>query len=242
MQFVRNHRYPDGSRHTSYQIHTPVLSKNGVMLLNAQVKKKSLQTINQQQISYEPDWTLKFINLFDEHYRKAPYYDFIRDDIADLLSERYQSLAELNIRTTVWALCRLLDTPFDRGVKLDQINATLAKLPACTLNSLHLGSESFESTDSDKSATDRILQLCKRYECNAYIAGGTAIDSYFELDKFRVEDVAVCRQNWHCAEYEQSRSGSAAFEPNLSVVDLLANAPHEEAFEIVNRNFTLDVE
>lgn len=244
VQFVRNHRYPDGGRHSSYQIHTPTLSGNGVLLLNAQIKKKSGLKINQQQLSYEPDWTKKFINLFDQSYRKAQYYSAIRSDLVELLDVRYQSLAELNIATTLWGLCRLFDEPYSPDMSLSVVNTMLASHTGCKLQSLHLGSETLGPADEDKSATERILQLCRHYRCNAYIAGGTAIDSYFELDKFQAATVTVCRQNWHCDAYVQTKPGKAAeeFAANLSIIDLLANVPADEAFGIVNGNFSLDQE
>jgi hypothetical protein len=56
VQFVRNHKYPDGSRGPSYQVHTPIRIPDGASLLTVSVKKGSLLPIGRAEVSYEQKW------------------------------------------------------------------------------------------------------------------------------------------------------------------------------------------
>ncbi len=241
VQFVRNHRYPNGGRQPSYQMHTPVYSHSGPLLLNAQIKKKSGLSIRKQQLSYEPDWTRKLINKLDEAYRKAPYYESIRGELVVLLENYYASLGELNIRTTIWGLCHLLGVEYSSSRSLASIAAQVASDDSCRLKNLSLGSEHLGDHSADAgTATDRILRLCKITGCRGYIAGGTAIDSYFELDKFEAGEVQVCRQGWTCEEYPQAAAGNSVFIANLSIIDLLANLGAPQSMALLTSNFSLN--
>ncbi|OED38705.1 hypothetical protein AB833_18640 [Chromatiales bacterium (ex Bugula neritina AB1)] len=239
VQFVRNHRYPDGRRQPSYQIHTPVVGSNGLLLLNAQIKKKSGQSIRYQQLSYEPDWTKKLLNKLDECYRKAPCYGAIRGELVGLLNCSYATVAELNIRTTLWGLCRLLGLTYDNQILPSSIAAIAATTPGCLLRSICLGSDLLaDQAGVVSTATDRILMLCRKTESSGYIAGGTAIASYFELGKFYSGDMQVFQQQWRCAEYSQG-PGVSPFVANLSILDLLAHLEPSKALSLLTSDFEL---
>ncbi len=237
VQFVKNHKYPDGSRQPSYQMHTPIFGQQGTRIMNSQTKGKSQLPINQTEVSYEPDWTKKFLNILDECYRKADHYLEIRDGLSDLLNSRPSTISELNIKTTLWGLCNILGIPYTTQTNISTINKTLQNDKRVTLKQIALASELLTKRTEDQSATDRILQLCKTSECDNYVAGGTAIDSYFEMDSFTQAHVTVSEQQWQCEEYKQFSPGKKtdkAFIPNLSAIDLLANVSSEEALNILS--------
>lgn len=241
VQFVRNHRYPNGSRQPSYQIHTPVAGSEGERLLNSQTKAKSILPINQTEISYQPDWTKKFLNVVDECYRKAPHFSEFRDEIAGLLNAKFSTVSELNIQTTLWGFCRLLNIPYRIGMTLSEVNVQLIYVGEQVLmRKVLAGSDLLNSCKAVNNPTNNILELCKINFCDRYIAGGTALNSYFELDKFSSAKVTVCCQEWKCSEYSQISEGkvsSKSFVPNLSILDILAYLPIEIARSNLLSNF-----
>lgn len=239
VQFVRNHRYPDGTRQPSFQIHTPVIGLHEPRLLNSQTKGKSIQPIGETEISYEPDWTKKFSNIIDECYKKSPCFSHVNSDLNSLLKARFNTVSELNTQSLLWGLCHLIGLPYEIGMPTDKINKELQNVTHFPLREIHLASHLLEARAEDQSATDRILQLCKLNKCNRYVAGGTAIDSYFELDKFAQASVKVTQQQWDCTEYDQlvGKKAPAHFIKNLSIIDLLASVAAPRALEIITDNF-----
>lgn len=241
VQFVRNHKYPDGKRHSSFQVHTPVLGNDGDVLLNSQVKKKSGLAIKEQQISYDPDWRPKFLNMIEQFYRKSAHYGEIKEELSRLIHQPYETVGELNIQTTLWGLCRLAGYSYNEEITIEKLNALFSSEQRFPLENIALGSEI--SMPENSGPTERILHLCHAAGCSHYIAGGTAIDSYFELDKFKAADIAVGRQEWNCEPYPQhgKPQHGKTFTPNLSIIDLLANCSPEKAIELLTSNFSLDL-
>jgi len=241
VQFVRNHRYPDGTRHASYQIHTPVAGLQGERMLNSQTKGKSILPISQTEVSYEPDWTKKFMNIVDECYRRAPLFSTFRDEIVELFSAKFTTVSQLNIQSTLWGLCRLLGMKYSIGMSLDEVNEQLSVVTSeISMERMLMGSELLASSSAEDAATKNILTLCQVNSCSRYVAGGTAIDSYFELDDFSNAGVTVRRQQWTCEEYFQGgvgKSKNKSFVPNLSILDILAYLPIEEARKNLTDNF-----
>lgn len=237
VQFVRNHRYPDGGRHSSYQIHTPIISRGQSVLIRSQVQKKSELAICEQRISYEPDWTRKFVNLLDDAYRKSPHYRQFRAELIELLSRRYRSVADLNRQSILWALCRLLGEKYVDAISLLAINAVLESSRQFPLTRISEGTD-YEFT-TGTMATDKILALCTRNGCDGYVAGGTAVHSYLDKSRFAMADLKLYQQDWICQRYPQSNAGVAEFVGNLSFIDLIANCSREEACAILTQNVDL---
>ncbi len=176
------------------------------------------------------------MNLIGQFYQKCEFFDGIKSDLDQLLEPPYETVGELNLQTTLWGLCRLTGQPYNGPVSIDEVNQWLIRETRFSLEHIALGSTL--SLPAESTPTERILHLCQTTGCSDYIAGGTAIDSYFEIDKFSAAGVSVHRQEWNCKPYPQT---SKVFIANLSIIDLLANCSSESAMEIVNSHFTLEL-
>ncbi|MGI9304257.1 MAG: WbqC family protein [Gammaproteobacteria bacterium] len=236
VQFVKNHKFPDGTRGVSHQAHTPIKSASGAVLLNISVKKGGLPPISQAMISYEQDWTRKHLNLLRNHYAKAPRFAAIFPDIELLLAKRFPTVGELNTATLCWASALVLgvDTPTDEYFSLPRVNKLVSERSSLPLRQIVAGSEVIPRLEVDEpvTATEKIATLCRYYDAEEYIAGGTAFDSYMDADVFRRNDIAIVVQDWVCERYRQ-RYDEAGFLPNLSIIDLLMNVSGEDALGLL---------
>lgn len=67
--------------------------------------------------------------------------------------------------------------------------------------------------------TDRLIQMCQKLHITDYLSGPAARD-YIEMDKFEAIGVRVEYQNYDYPDYPQLHG---AFEPHVSIIDLLFN-------------------
>lgn len=231
VQFVRNHKYPDGRRGVSYQAHTPIKAPDGDQLLAVSVKSDGPAPIHRTSVSYDQKWARKHVNVINTRYRKSPNRDALMPDLERLLACRFATLAELDIATTCWALGRVLDIelriPDDLTVA--GMNALLAARPTFRLRRVVLGSDCLGTgTGRETSATERIIALCKRAGAGGYLAGRTAARSYLDAPLFHQHDIELSIQDWRCPPYAQQHMDRAGFIPDLSILDLLMNAPSSQ--------------
>jgi hypothetical protein len=228
VQFVRNHKYPDGSRGPSYQAHTPIKGNNGPALLAVNLKKGNLQRIHEVELSYDQDWTSKHLNIIRNSYGKAPCFKTIYPELETLLSSRTPRLGDLNVATTCWALGRVLGADdFATDPSVDHLNELLARRPEVRLRKLLLGTRTVDPA-SEASPSGNIVGLCRGERATKYLAGGTAARAYLEIGEFDREGIEVELQNWACEPYHQLFPKSG-FVANLSIIDLLMNVDAPEA-------------
>lgn len=234
VQFVKNHKFPDGSRGVSHQVHSPIKTSSGMQLLTVSVKKGGLLPINQTLVSYDQPWTKKHLNLLKSNYTKSPEFSSCYGEIESILSTSHETVAELNTATICWAMCRLmgLQTIEPDNLSLEFVNSLLAEKRPGKLRSITLGSDVyFDDTHNDMSASEKIVNLCKEYGADHYITGSTAYESYLDQDVFRNSGIQVQVQNWVCHPYTQQHPKAEKFIPNLSIIDLLMNCPAGEALQ-----------
>jgi hypothetical protein len=79
-------------------------------------------------------------------------------------------------------------------------------------------------------ATDRLVAICETLGADTYLSGAGGRD-YLELERFAEAGMRVLFHTFQCPPYPQ-RFG--AFEPNLSIVDLLFNCG-EESLEVLRQ-------
>jgi hypothetical protein len=227
VQFVRNHRYPDGARGVSYQAHTPIKSPQGAQLLGVSIRKGSGAPIAATGVAYDQPWGKKHRNVLASFYGASRHLRTLLPEIDALLAARFDTVAELNIATTCWALGRALgcslripeDLHFDRFAELVE-----AERPG-RLRKVGLGSRWLAScTSIDPS--ERIATLCELAGATEYVAGGTAFSSYLRRQPFEDRGIAIELQQWTCPDYPQ-QFAATGHVANLSILDLLMNAPTE---------------
>lgn len=227
VQFVRNHKYPDGKRGVSYQAHTLLKARDGAQLLAASIKKGSLAPIKETALDYVQPWTRKHLNVMTNNYSRALNAKRLIPEIEMLLNLRFDTVAQLNIATTCWALNRILgmDEVTPESLSIDYVNHVLREHRSTRLSHISLGSiELANAAGESNTASERIATLCRMFGTKEYLAGGTAFRSYLETSVFENNGIKVVLQDWICPLYPQQYE-KCGFIANLSIVDLLMNVP-----------------
>ncbi|MCU7843913.1 MAG: WbqC family protein [Candidatus Thiodiazotropha sp. (ex Monitilora ramsayi)] len=236
VQFVKNHKFPDGSRGVSHQVHTPILTHSGTQLLTVFVKKGGMLPINQTLISYDQPWPIKHLNQLKPNYAKSPELLTVYGEIESLLKREYETVSDLNIATICWALCHLMkiETNDPECLTLEYINTHLEDINIGKLKRITLGSSiKYGDDDEGMTASEKIVDLCNRYGATGYLAGNTAFESYLDQRAFHDSNIKVQVQNWSCQPYKQNKKANEEFIPNLSILDLIMNCSSERALEIL---------
>lgn len=226
VQFVRNHKYPDGRRDVSYQVHSPIKSPAGPHLLTVSIEKGSGRSIADTPVSYDQPWPRKHLRVLASFYAGAPNLRSLMPELEALLETRFASVAALNLATLCWALGHLLGAPpaIPGELGLERINELLADRRRTRLERIGLGSRELADTDAP-TASERIVDLCRRAGASEYLGGGTAIEAYLDTSAFSRDGIEVAAQSWSCPRYPQLHEARLGHLPNLSILDLLMNVP-----------------
>jgi len=236
VQFVRNHRYPDGARGVSYQAHTPIKSPDGVHLLAISVKKGSGLPINQTAVCRDQPWSRKHINAVKSFYARSPNLTSLLPDLEAIVDLPSATVADLDVATTIWALARLLGAPMKPDqLSLAAINDAIATRRPGRLRRILLGSETLRDVDAS-SPTERIALLCQKAGADEYMAGDTAIRAYLDVPLLGRHAIRLTPQAWTCPVYPQQFTARTGHIANLSILDLLMNAPPSVAAEVLTSN------
>lgn len=231
VQFVRGHKYPDGSQGPSYQAHTPIRVSNGASLLTLPVKKEgSFLSIRQKEVSYRKTWVRKHTRAIHDVYNSSPNLRVLLPEIEHILHCGFSTVAALNIATICWAMGHILGAKLriPDELSVEHVNHLLEVRRTTRLQRIVLGSDCLvlESRETS-SASERTVALCKSFGVDEYMGGGTAIQAYLDIELLRRSGIEVVVQDWQCPTYGQQYTSRASFIPNLSIIDLLMNEPAE---------------
>lgn len=234
VQFVRKHAYhtQEGNRAgVSYQAHTPLLTNNGVLLADI-ATESGFKAINETKLVYTArNDKGRPHRLIREHYRKAREFRRIDPALEAFFSRDFDSVGELNIASTYFALAILLEKD-PLAADRTTLQAALAESPY-RLRQLELLSESgvpVSDKDCGRCANQWLVECCQRYGADEYYYGGTGASAYMDFSKFDAASIRLIEQSWKCEPYRQTQDG---FVSNLSIIDLLMNVPPEKAREVV---------
>ena len=136
-------------------------------------------------------WRRRHLLALRQAYARAPHRDAVLPRLRDLLDRPAASLAALNTESV-----RLLADSL--GVRTPLVLASALQ-------------------DDADGPDDRLIDLCRRFGCDSYLAGSGGHD-YMDLEAWRRAGIAVEFQEFRHPVYTQSHPG---FEPNLSAVDFL---------------------
>lgn len=239
VQFVKKHAYPgdSGSEHRgkSYQAHTIIKEHRGARHLAVPTKSKGLLPINRTEIEYAIPWFEKHLKSIVHAYAASPFLKNVHRDLTAILKARYENIAALNITTIFWALARILGDRSSNPLALtaSNINSLLSTSHPFRLRKVVVLSETdIPPAGNGRDANDWIIEICKRYYITEYYYGGTSAVAYMDFQKFKEAGINLVPQNWTCAPYHQQHK-KVGFLPNLSIIDLLANVPRDEAMRIL---------
>ena len=237
VQFVRKHKYPDGSRGMSYQAHTPIKGPDGPHLLAVSTTSGGLWPIQQMRLCHDQPWARKHLKVIKSFHASSPNLRALLPELELLLGQRFATVAELDIATTCWALGHVLGEPLriPEDLTVARLTEVLAARRTGRLRRVVLGSECLvEGAGEPASASERIVTLCRRFGADEYISGQTAVRAYMDTDLFHRHGVAVTVQSWTCPTYPQQHMARAGFIANLSIIDLLMNVPREQLASLLS--------
>ncbi|MDH3635956.1 MAG: WbqC family protein [Gammaproteobacteria bacterium] len=236
VQFVNKHRFTDGSRGVSHQVHSPIKTNHGPVMLTVSAKKGSYLPISKTLVSYDQPWLKKQLNQIKHNYSKSPQFEPVFSEIQSILESGYETVAKLNTTTICWAVSRLLgvDPVGPEHMTLKSVNSLIdQKLPG-KLRHIILGTEvDVGAAYHQMSASEKIARLCTIFGATDYITGRTAYESYLDLDVFSERNINVRIQQWLCEPYAQQYMDVEEFTPNLSIIDLLMNCSPGEALDLL---------
>jgi len=170
------------------------------------------ESLLEQRIAYETDWTAEHWRLLKTCYASAPFSAVLFECLAPLYRARFETIAELNI-SLVMALADAL------GFKCRWQRSSCLDLPK-----LH--------------KSELLATICSRLGGSEYLSGLGA-QSYLDFEAFDRVGVFVKWQSFSHPKYEQCWMNQG-FVSNLSVVDLLANAGPGSA-QILRSNRNADL-
>lgn len=236
-QYVKSltHEGERRERHKSYQSDTPVKSPQGVQLLTVPVKHSGKRPIAETEVEYGQKWQARHVGCVRNYYTKAPYAEAYLAEVVMLIKGRYGSLAELNERTILWAISRLLnlDIPVS-DLSIEAVNEALAASDAVRLQRIVLDKETaVQRPEGRQQGTAWTIRICEALKANEYMYGGVAAKAYMDFDAYKRAGIVPIEQDWRLQEYPQLFSDRTAFIPNLSIIDLLLNVGSRNSLRLL---------
>lgn len=178
-----------------------ILNNSCAQWLTIPVIKQSGQSINKKLISNSQDWRRHHIRSIRNSYSSSETSDFLTS-IIELDNSEF--LIEFLQKTN-----NFLYSFFELNNKIHYVDA--------------------QHIHKDKNL--RLIELCKRFECDEYISGSSAIN-YIDIELFNHNAISVTFQNFTPKIYPQK---SSAFISHLSIIDALLNRVTPE--QIFEENF-----
>ncbi|MBW2006117.1 MAG: WbqC family protein [Deltaproteobacteria bacterium] len=176
-----------------WQNRNKIKTAQGWQWLTVPVMYKYPQLINEVYINSKVNWQHKQRQAILSNYKKAHYYNQLKEFFEDIFSSSWQFISELNIEV-VKSLVKILgiDTPL-------YVASELGEFPQ----------------DPD----ERLITITKHFGSDTYLAGMGGRE-YMDLDKYNKSGVKVIFQNFTHPVYDQLFGD---FEPFMSVIDLIFN-------------------
>ncbi len=180
-----------------WQNRNRIKTADGPQWLTVPVTYRFPQRIDEVAVNNRERWQHKQRQAILSNYRKAPFWDDLAPFIEEILTPTWEMLAPLNIF----------------GVK------RLAAILGID-TPLYVASE---LGGFPEDPDERLIAITKHFGADTYLAGSGGRD-YMDLDRYARSGIKVLFQEYHHPVYEQL---FGAFEPFMSVVDLLFNHGEE---------------
>jgi len=180
-------------RKNEWQNRNRVKAADGPQWLTVPVSFHFGDKINEVSIAEDNNWRHRHQQTLRTCYSRAPYFQETFALYDETVSREWNKLSEFNI-----ALLQALTSRLGIGTRIT-VASEMDPLP--------------EGRD------ERLIQLCKRFGADTYLAGAGG-RLYMQLEKYKETETNVVFQDYHHPDYEQL---FAEFSPQLSVLDLLFN-------------------
>lgn len=236
-QFVRHHKYPDGTNGFSYQAHSPIKSSMGVYNLVIPIVHEGLTPLFKTHTSDREKWVSSHVQTIKSIYGKSQNFEIVYPQIKSIIEDKHQSLLGLNLKSIMWGVLSILGEKEITKEKLNlkYVNKKLAQIHLFRLKEIKLATtlNCFKNFKS-QTANEKILSIIKELKATEDYCGGTAISAYVEESLFTDNDITITVQDWKCQKYPQLFDEKLGFIPNLSIIDLLMNVDHKRVVKIIN--------
>ncbi|MBX3177238.1 MAG: WbqC family protein [Candidatus Hydrogenedentes bacterium] len=174
-----------------YQNRNRIKTPQGPLMLTVPVYDRFGQNLESVRIDNSRRWARKHWRSIAQHYRRARWFDRYAAGMEPFYAREWESLNALNRAMLAYFLREL-----DIGT------------PVLYASEMGAGG----------SATDRLARLIRAAGGTAYLTGAYAVDAYLDATALKDAGISIKTQEWRAVPYPQ-RHG--AFEPDLSIVDLL---------------------
>jgi len=233
-QFVRKHKYPDGKTGKSYQAHAPIKQAAGIHSIMVPTKHNGLLPIAATPISYDFNWSENHSKTLHLLYTKSLNFSHLFPEITEILHTQYTYLAQLNVTTILWGILHLLGMHHltKNHLSIPYVVSKLEKQNVFRLRDIRLASQMKAATNNARKS-EKIIALCQEIGANEDYCGETAVKAYMNQEVFKENGIKIIVQDWKCEEYPQLYTKQQGFIPNLSIIDLLMNASHDQAVTII---------
>lgn len=90
----------------SFRNRTVIPGANGLIQLTVPIEngRNHKQLMHVAKISYRENWIIQHIRSIDSCYNRAPFFEYYRDDLFNILNKKHECLLELNMELLNWLL------------------------------------------------------------------------------------------------------------------------------------------
>jgi hypothetical protein len=179
-----------------WQNRNKIKTAQGWQWLTVPVLYRYPQLIQEVPINNQVHWQRKQRQAIISNYRKAPHYELLEPFFEEVFSSSWEVISQLNIEV-VRRLTRILG--------IDTL--------------LYVASEIGEFPEAPD---ERLIAIAQHFGAKTYLAGAGGRE-YMDLKKYDKEGIKVVFQEFTHPVYDQL---FGAFEPFMSVIDLIFNHGH----------------
>ncbi|MBP3889385.1 MAG: WbqC family protein [Cellulosilyticum sp.] len=182
-----------------------IVTSDGVKWITVPVKNSDRfeQKIYEAHIDNRYNWRRKHKNAIAINYKKARYFEQYKYILDEIYDREWETISELNMYTT-------------------KMIAKVLGIGTSFISSLEI------PTTGEK--TDRLIEICKYLEADAYLSGPAA-KSYIEDRKFIDNNIKLEYIEYNYPVYKQLYG---EFEHGVTILDLIFNCGPESMKYIVN--------
>lgn len=191
----------------SFSNRVQVKTSVGAQWLTVPIRRHSRGClINEVEVDYRTDWQRSHKDKLKQAYSAAPFKSDMLDLVEQVISIKYNNLAELSIATTMSLL---------------------------NYFSLNTNKTFFRSRDLKigDSSTRRLVNICGRLQARAYLTGHGA-KNYLQHEAFEAEGIDVEYIDYGMVPYPQLHG---PFTPYVTALDLVAHCGRDGAANIAGK-------
>jgi hypothetical protein len=173
------------------------------------------QSIRETEIDNSTPWARKHLKSIERNYKNAAFFPKYFDFFQEIYNRQWSLLAELNEAIIRYIISQL-------GIKTRIVKASQLGLDYGLPDA---------DNKSDSSATDLIVQICRKLNSDSYLHGKHGQD-YVDEKIMKQSNVTSYFQDFKHPVYKQHYG---AFMPEMSIIDILFNCGNK-SMELIRQS------